>query len=163
MWSTCDHSTADQHGRALFTPWPLNPCLILEAVEHPLKESHSAGRLAEQTPQEESLPAPVQSTLPPPFLCSPWLINHTPAARRVPCVILCLNYQQQFGSSYWNDSYKYAPVHVCERGSLCGTEPTCPNFWSHCLLWNELVAFAHNKAQRFFIWRKSDRWGGAAG
>lgn len=55
-----------------------------------------------------------------PFSCSAWLINHTPAARRVPSVILCLNYHQQFGLSYWHDSYKCMLVQVCKRVSLCG-------------------------------------------
>lgn len=56
---------------------------------------------------------------PPPCSCSAWLINHTPAARRVPSVVLCLNYHQQFGLPCWNDSYKRMPVQVCKRVSLC--------------------------------------------
>lgn len=142
-------------------PWPLTPQPLSDpsggASSKRIPQCRAFSRACPPAIEQWAGVKAIQSGLPP--SCSPWLINHTPAARRVPSVILCLNYQQQFGSSYWKDSYKYMPVQVCKRGSLCGRETVCARFG--LIVWPELIpeglVFAHDKAQSCFR-GKSDRW-----
>lgn len=140
-------------------PWPLTPQPLSDprggASSKRIPQCRAFSRAC--PPCDRAMSWSKSHTVRPPPSCSPWLINHTPAARRVPSVILCLNYQQQFGSSYWKDSYKYMPVQVCKRGPLCGRETVCARFG--LIVRPELIpeglVFAHDKAQSCFwgeIW-----------